>query len=61
MIGLFAIIQVLHYGTGTIIRYHCTYYCIWNPDHLDRIGQTCTYVSEHGTDMYVHVHTCQCS
>ncbi len=31
---------------------------IWNPDHLDRIGQTCTYVSEHGTDMYVHVYTC---
>ena len=36
----------------------CFCQSIWNPDHLDRIGQTCTYVSEHGTDMYVHVHTC---
>ncbi len=30
---------------------------IWNPDHLDRIGQNGTFVSEHGTDMYVHVQT----
>jgi hypothetical protein len=28
----------------------------WNPDHLDRNWQIGTYVSEHGTDMYVHVH-----
>ena len=38
--------------------YSIELHIIWNPDHLDRIGQTCTYVSEHGTDMYVHVHTC---
>ncbi len=25
---------------------------IWNPTHLDRIGQNGTYVSEHGTDMF---------
>ena len=29
---------------------------IWNADHLDRNWQIGTYVSEHGTDMYVHVH-----
>ena len=29
---------------------------IWNPTHLDRIGQNGTYVSEHGTDMYIDVH-----
>jgi hypothetical protein len=26
---------------------------IWNPTHLDRIGQNNTYVSEHGTDMFI--------
>ncbi len=31
---------------------------IWNPDHLDRIRQNTTYVSEPGTNMYVSVHTC---
>jgi hypothetical protein len=30
---------------------------IWNPDHLDKNWQNSTYVSEHGTDMYVHVQT----
>jgi hypothetical protein len=30
---------------------------IWNPDHLDKTGQNGTYVSEHATDMYVHVLT----
>jgi hypothetical protein len=30
---------------------------IWNPDHLDKNWQNGTYVSEHGTDMYVHVQT----
>jgi hypothetical protein len=36
---------------------------VWNPaaslsdsDHMDIIGQNCTYVSEHGTDMYIHVY-----
>ncbi len=29
---------------------------IWNPDHLDKNGQNGTYVAEHGTDMFVHVH-----
>jgi hypothetical protein len=30
---------------------------IWNPDHLDKNWQNSTYVSEHDTDIYVHVHT----
>jgi hypothetical protein len=30
---------------------------IWNPTHLDRIWQNCTYVSEPCTYMSVHVHT----
>jgi hypothetical protein len=29
---------------------------IWNPDHLDKNWQNGTYVSEHGTDMYIDVH-----
>jgi hypothetical protein len=29
---------------------------IWNPTHLDKILQNGMYVSEHDTDMYVHVH-----
>jgi hypothetical protein len=38
-------------------------YIIWNlyPGHLDRIGQNSTlrlaYLSEHGTDVYVLVHS----
>jgi hypothetical protein len=31
--------------------------CHWNPTHLDRIWQNGVYVSEHSTDMYVHVYT----
>jgi hypothetical protein len=31
-------------------------YTIWNPDHLDKNWQNSTYVSEHGTDMYVDVY-----
>jgi hypothetical protein len=30
--------------------------CIWNPTTLDRIWQNGIYVSEHCTDMYIHVH-----
>ncbi len=26
---------------------------IWNPTHLDRIGQNSTYLSEHDTDMFI--------
>ncbi len=26
---------------------------IWNPYHLDRIGQNGTYLSEHGTDVFI--------
>ncbi len=41
---------------------------IWNPPHLDRIMENSMYVSEHGTDMYIHVyeimnvyvHVCTC-
>ncbi len=29
---------------------------IWNPDHMDKNWQTGTYVSEHGTYMYLHVY-----
>jgi hypothetical protein len=29
---------------------------IWNPTHLDRIWQKCTYVSEHGMYMFISVH-----
>ncbi len=32
-------------------------YIIWNPDHMDKNWQNCTYVSEHGADIYVHVQT----
>ena len=34
---------------------------IWNPTHLDRIWENGTYVSEHGTDMYVHVYASSCN
>ena len=37
------------------LRYRYT--IIWNPDHLDKNGQNGTYVSEHATNMYVHVLT----
>ncbi len=33
---------------------------IWNPDTLDKILQNGTYVSEHDTDMYVHVNRWMC-
>ncbi len=40
-----------------IVRYvKYDFVSIWIPDHLDRNWQIGTYVSEHGTDMYVHVH-----
>jgi hypothetical protein len=29
---------------------------IWNPDHLDRIGQILAYTSEHDTYMFILVH-----
>jgi hypothetical protein len=29
---------------------------IWNPDTLDKMLQNSTYVSEHNTNMYTHVH-----
>ncbi len=32
------------------------YGTIWNPTHLDRRMENCMYLSEHDTDMYVHVH-----
>ncbi len=31
---------------------------IWNPIHLDENGQNGTDISEHGTDMSVHVYAC---
>ncbi len=31
---------------------------IWNPIHMDENGQNGTYMSEHGTDMSVHVYAC---
>jgi hypothetical protein len=37
---------------------HCSLQFIWNPDHLrlDKNWQIGTYVSEHGTDLYIHVY-----
>ena len=42
--------------TGVAIDILSPGFHIWNPTHLDRIWQNGTYVSEHGTDKYVHVY-----
>ncbi len=53
-VGLWAGLWTTRRGRGTSLTRKLN---IWNPDHLNRIWQNGTYLSDHNIDMYVHVQT----